>query len=160
MLTEAQMQLFATHIKANTDSVVHEALVIGDDRVIADWYNQVNGVTKAWRVEVPKQTLFEAMNLTTYDNLTAGKRDAWSLVMSMAPINATNANLRQGIVDIFGKTDSVAILNACLEYARNCELVFGTTSKTTNNVVGVVRDYVGEISLDDVSNSLNKYGRV
>jgi hypothetical protein len=97
-----------------------------------------------------RSTLFEATDVTKFDGLTAGKRDAWRLLMDNTPIDmGRNAN-RKAVQDIWGNTDSVAVLQALREKATRAQVLFGGTSKTTNTVTALDRAFTGLLSIDDV----------
>lgn len=155
-MTPNQHVVFAAHIRANTDAVVVAALANRNDQAIADWYNQSTS-TKAWRDVVEKQELFDAMNLATFDSVSAGKRDAWKIMLDMAPLNFTKASNRKGVVDIFATADATAMLNACTENALQVELVFGGDSKTSGGVTAIKRNYIGATEAGEVSHVLNNY---
>lgn len=155
-MTNDQMVTFAAHIRSNTDAAVVAALSERRDDVVAAWYNDYS-ITLAWRTDVPKQDLFEAMNLATFDTVSAGKRDAWGIVLDAAPIDATRNKLRKGILDIFSSKDATTMLTACTEYVRQFELVFGGAERTTGEVTAVVRNLIGSVSVNEVSKVLNEF---
>lgn len=155
-MTPSQLQTLAAHIRANADAEVVAALAVRNDVALAQWYNQPS-TSLAWCHNVQRQELFGALNLTTYDGLTAGKRDSFRLIFDSAPVDFTNDKIRAGIVDIFALADENAMLWAGTCYATRGELVFGGTSATSSSVTAIKRSFTGEISLDDVSNALNGY---
>lgn len=155
-MTPEQHVVFAAHIRANTDAGVVAALAVRDDQAISDWYNQSSS-TKAWRQSVQKQELFNAMNLATFDSVVAGKRDAWKIMLDMAPLDFTKASNRKGVVDIFATADATKILTACTENALQVELVFGGESKTSGSVTALNRNYIGATEAGEVLHVLNNY---
>jgi len=155
-MEQAEHVIFAAHIRANTNATVVAALVVRDDQAIADWYNQASS-TKAWRPIVEKQDLFDAMNLATFDSVAAGKRDAWKIMLDMAPLDFTKASNRKGVVDIFATADATNMLTACTENALQVELVFGGNSKTSGSVTAIKRNYIGATEAAEVSHVLNNY---
>jgi hypothetical protein len=157
MLTNVQLQTLAAHIRANTDPAVVSALAVRNDVAIAAWYNQ-KSTTDAWRIAVSRNDLFEQMPIATYDGLSAGKRQAWQVMLDCAPVDFSLANMRKGVLDMWAATDANAILaTACVEKTLNGEVVFGGESKTSGTVTAIKRNYIGIISLNDVSNALNAY---
>lgn len=155
-MTPEQHVVFAAHIRANTDAGVVAALAVRDDQAISDWYNQPSS-TKAWSQSVQKQELFNAMNLATFDSVVAGKRDAWKIMLDMAPLDFTKASNRKGVVDIFVTADATKILTACTENALQVELVFGGESKTSGSVTALNRNYIGATEAGEVLHVLNNY---
>ena len=53
--------------------------------------------------------------------------------------------------------DAVAVLQACTRKATRGEVCLGGSDATTNTVTAKKLNYSGSISLDDVSNALNRY---
>lgn len=152
----AQRAVFAAAINAETNATVVACRAVRDDACIAGWYNQAaSPQTLAWRESVSRSVLFEATNLTSFDNLTAGKRDAWGLMMANAPINMSRNAMRKAVADIWSAADRDAALTACTEPATRFELVFGGASATTGSVTAIKRNVLGPVSVSDVSASLN-----
>jgi len=153
-LTSAQETTLAAHIRANTATAIVNALPTRVDSVIADYYN-TKGANSAWVLSMSGTDLFEAMDITKFDSLTAGKRDAWRLMLDFAPIDCTRAANRKAVVDVWGTTDSVAVLNACTRKASRAEDALGGTTATTNTVAALKLNWEGLLSVDDVSRALN-----
>jgi len=154
MLTNAQRQTLKTAIAAETDPTFVGYRTAGNNTEITNWYNTPSS-TDAWMFAATRATLFEATDVTKFDGLSAGKRDAWRLMMDNAPIDfGRNAN-RKAVLDIWGATDSVAVLQALREKATRAQEILGGTSKTTNTVTGLDRAYAGTLSYTDVIAALN-----
>lgn len=157
-LTEAQQQTLASHIRNNADPAVVAALAQRNDVALADWYNQpVSPAQSGWRVAVSGSALFEAMNLTAYDGLTAGKRASWDLMLRFAPLDMSRNKLRAAVLDIWPAAQANAILTDCTEPVTRAEAVFGGTSATSGTITAIRRAYVGPLLINDVSDSLNRY---
>lgn len=152
MLTSTQMTTLATAIKANADCA--QWLPTRVDSEIAAYYN-VLSASDAWVSAMTGGDLFEATDVTKFDGLTAGKRDAWRLMLDFAPIDATRAKQRKAIQDVWGNSDSVAVLQACTRKATRAEVVLGGNSATTNTVAALKLNWEGLLSTDDVSAALN-----
>ena len=101
--------------------------------------------------------LFEATDVTKFDAVNPGKRDAWRLLLEFAPINFSRQKMRKAVPDVWGTTDAVAVLQACTRKATRGEVYLGGADATTNTVTAKKLNYIGNISLDDVSNALNRY---
>jgi hypothetical protein len=154
MLTNAQKTALATALRAETDPSVVAALAIRDDVALTAWCNAASA-TDAWKFAALRRDLFEATNVAKFDNLTAGKRDAWKLMMDNSPVDFTRQPMRNSVVDVWGAADAVAVLQACTEKATHAEAYLGGTSRTTNTVVAISRSFSGAVSLTEVSQALN-----
>lgn len=151
-LSRSQRNTLRTAI-AN-EPAVSAAYAARDDTAIADWCNAASA-TDAWMYAADARTLFEAGDITKYDALSAGKRAAWDRMERNAPLNFGRAKMRSAVVDIWGSSDSVAVLTALREKATNCQAKIGGTSRTTNTVTGLDRSWPGLLSRDDISTLLN-----
>lgn len=128
--------ILAAHIRANTDPSVITALAIRDDDAIRDWYNAATS-TDAWSNSVDRLALFEMTPITNFDGLSAGKRDAWRLMLEQAaivPIDFGRSKPRAVVRDIWSAAQADTILNACIRKATRCEMVFGGTVETSGAV--------------------------
>ena len=156
LTTELQKQTLAAALRAETDAGVVAAVAIRNDMFLRDWCNLLSA-QDAWATALTNKLLFEATDIGKFDNLTAGKRDAWRLMLDFAPVDFTRNKMRKAVTDTWGATDSVAVLQACVRKATNGEKYMGGTSATENTVTAWKLNLAGTISIDDVSNSLNAY---
>jgi hypothetical protein len=153
-LTPSQKSTFLAAINAETNQGLVTCRQARDDGCIATFYNAATA-TKAWREAVSGREVFEAMNLTNYDGLTAGKRDAWSLMLTFSPLDFTRGKIRAAVNDIWSATDRDAILNATTEFSSKFEMLFGGNSFTTGGVTAIRRTLPYVLTIDDVSATLN-----
>ena len=151
-LTPSQRNTLRTAI--STEPTIAAAYASRDDQAIAAWCNAASS-TYAWMSAADARTLFEAGDVTKYDGLTAGKRAAWDRIERNAPIDVGRGKMRTAVVDIWGNTDSVAVLQALVEKATNCQAKVGGTSRTTNTVTALARNWAGTLSAYEVSVLLN-----
>lgn len=119
---------------------------------------------QAWKVKVLAADVFSSLTISTYDNLTAGKRDAFSLLLRMAEaglLDVTKTPIRNGLADIFAVTGGYSdatqlakMLNgACIEFATHAEVLYGfTTPAAVGGVTAIRRAQI--LNLDDVDISL------
>lgn len=154
-LTTAQETALAAHIRANTTPAVVAALAIRNDVELARLYNLASA-TDAWQSAMSGRDLFEATDVTKFDGLTAGKRDAWRLLLTFAPVNMSRQKNRKAAQDVWGNTDSVAVLQACTRKATVAESALGGNSATTNTVTALKLNWEGSLSVDEVSYALNR----
>ena len=160
-LTPAQQATFAAHIRANQNATVVAALAIRDDQTIADWYNGASA-TDAWNEAMTRSDLFEATPITNFDGLTAGKRDAWKLLLeqaSQAPLDFGRVKLRAAVIDIWSSAQATAVLTACTRKATRGENVFGGVVETATipggNVVATDLALESQFSGNEISVLLN-----
>jgi len=156
MLKNAQLQTLATALRAETDQTVVAALAIRNDVALTEWCNDASAVD-AWNEAMGLRDLFEATDVTKFDAVNPGKRDAWRLLLEFAPINFSRQKMRKAVPDVWGTTEAVAVLQACTRKATRGEVYLGGADATTNTVTAKKLNYIGNISLDDVSNALNRY---
>ena len=156
MLTSSQAQLLAAGIKAEVTQSVKDALAVRDDYTLTLWVN-TSSTQDAWNAVMQKRDLFEATDITNFDTLTAGKREAWGLMLDNTPLDMSRNKMRKAAVDVWGNTLSVVVLQSCLRKATNGEVYIGGTSATTNTVTGLNLKFAGNITIDDVSMALNNY---
>lgn len=161
MLNDTQKQAVATALRASQNATVVAALAIRDDVTLAAFCNSASN-SNAWNDAMSGRDLFEATDITKFDNLTAGKRDAWRLMLSFAPIDMSRAKNRKAVNDSWGgAADAVTVLQACLRKATNVEIMItpdiAGNQATTNTVVGVKLNWTGAIALNEVSDALNRF---
>jgi hypothetical protein len=154
VLTQAQLATLAAGLRASSDPVVVAALAIRNDMALADWCNTSSAVN-AWNDAVDKRGLFEATDVAKFDNLTAGKRELWTLLLDNAPIDFSRQKMRKAVDDTWGSADSGAVLTACQRKATNAELILGATDATTNGVTAKKLDVPGLVTVNEVSVALN-----
>jgi hypothetical protein len=130
----------------------------GDFWSLAAWVNTPTS-TKAWRTAAGADDIFNSLTLSTYDNLTAGKRDALRMIMDRN-VDCTKVAIRTAFADIFAVTgaytDSAQLakmLNgACVEDATWAEVALGgTTPAAVGGVAALKRNFVGQLSIDELS---------
>lgn len=156
MITEDQKQTLAAALRASTDQTVIDALAIRNDPALADWCNAASAAD-AWHPALSIRLLFEATSVSKFDNLSAGKRDAWRLMLDAAPLDCARNKMRNAVTDIWGATDSVAVLQACTRKATNAENIFGGNSATENTVTALKLNWFGLLSHPEISDMLNHY---
>ncbi len=156
MMTDAEMQTLAAALRAENNAGVVAAMAVRNDTYLTQWCNTA-GSTYCWNNAMVARDMFEDSDVTKFDNLTAGKRDAWRMMLDFAPIDFSRTKNRKAVQDVWGSSDSVAVLEACRRKATNGEMYMGSSDATTNTVTAKKLTRPGYISLDDVSNSLNLY---
>ena len=138
MLTDTQKQTLANALRAETNQTVVDALAIRNDVALAEWTN-ANSTADAWNNKHGCALAVQTMDITKYDNLTAGKRDAWRCMLTTRRTTWPRTRIRKAALDVWGATDSVAVLQSCVRKATNGENYLGGTSATTNTVTAPSR---------------------
>ena len=156
MMTDTQLQTLATALRAETDSNVVNYLANRMDVQLAEWCNTASA-SNAWNPAMTGGLLFEATNVVKFDSITAGKRASWDLMLRYAPLDMGRNKLRLAVIDVWGNTDSIAVLQACTRKATNGEKYLGTSSVTENTVTALKLTAPGQISISDVSSALNRF---
>ncbi len=156
MMTETQKQTLAAALRAETNSSVVSMMAIRNDVGLAEWCNADSAVD-AWQPAMTNRLLFEAGDVTKFDGLFAGKRDSWKLLLEFAPIDFARNKMRKAVTDIWGNTDSVAVLQACTRKATNAEKYLGGNSATENTVTAFKLNWTGVLSHSEISDVLNRY---
>ena len=155
-MTEEQLVLLAAGIRAETNQTCVDALAIRNDVAMTEWING-NSAQDAWNPSMSSGLLFEATNVAKFDGLTAGKRDAWRLMLDFAPVDMSRNKVRKAVVDAWGNADSVAVLASCTRKATNGEKYLGGNSATENTVTAWKLAVPGNIGMNEISTALNRY---
>ena len=156
MLTDAQQQTLPAALRAEQATAVVAALAIRNDVALTEWCNAASTVD-AWNEAMSGKDLFEATNVTLFDNLTAGKRDAWRLLLSFAPIDMGRNKNRKAVLDIWGATNATTVLQSCTRKATHAESYLGGTDAITNGVTAKKLNFTGQLSINEVSIALNRF---
>ena len=87
-----------------------------------------------WRTDVSTADCKKATVWTEYIGRSAGERDAWVFMLSNGIINPSQANIRQGINDIFSGVGGAASRTALLAIAKmnatRAQKIFSTGTGT------------------------------
>lgn len=131
------------------------ARMAGDVETLLAWLNAPSA-TLAWRPIVNYQNMVDSLNYATFDSITAGKRDAFKIMLDAARAGlldgATKPKARKGVADIFNVTgaytdsaQALQMLNgAFVEFASNAQLALGyTTPPTVATLTAIKRSFTG-----------------
>jgi len=159
-LPNSQLQTLATHIRTNQTQAVVDALAIRNDNGIAAEYNKSTAFD-AWKPAVDGGGIYEAMDITKFDGLTQGKRDAWRLFIDRADIKVVDFSrqrMRKVVIDVWGATaDGQAVLTALLEKASVFEMVFNPQDAVTATITGKNRVVLGPVDSGVIGQALNRF---
>ena len=157
-LSNAQFTTLANHIRANTDPDVVAALAIRNDTELARLYN-LDSSFYVWRTSVTPDEYRGAMVWTEVDTLNAGNARIWEWVTNYftGNLDASDANVRQGIADAFGAgtTTRANLLALGKRLASVYESVFSTGTGTEATPGIAVVD--GQVTLTQISKALNQF---
>lgn len=165
-LTSAQLTTLKAAILTETDPTFVTWRNAGAHGAMSEFYNvTATPVERAWRSSVTAQELDEGSSITSFDALSAGKRDAWMLFLEYAPRDFTKNKVRAVITDVWGAstaTNTVAygIYNtvATRDISRGEKLLGGLTTQSEGSGAGTVTAkklaWEGRITSDDIYNAL------
>ena len=155
-MLDAQLQTLAAAIRAETNQACVDALANRNDVAMEQWIN-ADSAQSAWNPAMTAIDMFEVTDVTKFDGLVAGKREAWRLMLDFAPINFGRQKFRKAVTDAWGTADSKAILTACTRPATNGEKYLGGTTATENTISAWKLSFPGNIGISDISNALNRF---
>ena len=155
-MTPEQKQTLAAALRAETDPVAADHVANRRDVQIAEWCNAASSVN-AWKSSMPARDLFEATDVTKFDNLTAGKRESWSRLERFAPIDFSRNKMRAAVKDVWGVTDAPVVMANCTRTATNAEAYLGGKSATESGVTALKLNWTGTLSHPEISDILNNY---
>lgn len=155
VLSDAQLVTLRAGVCANgTAKPLFQA---GNGPALNAWLNTATG-TLGWKVYVSKAVMDEAPTYTSYDTLSAGKRDSWVRLLDVGESGTrdfTKNKIRNWVVDVWGPataaSNSEAILLAGTEATTNAQNVIGGTVKTTGTVTATNRGYQGIVTTSETT---------
>ncbi len=158
MLTDTQYTTLTNHIRGNTDPDVVAALAIRNDTELARLYN-LDSSFVVWRSKITPEEYESAVVWTEIIAQTVGERDMWRLMTAnhTRDIDATSANVRQGIADAFDQNTTTRnqLLTLGKRAASVFEEIFATGTGTDQNPG--VADPEGPLTINNVSYALNNF---
>lgn len=124
--------------------------------LVAAAYNlQASPDFYVWRTSVLTSECKLAMNWVEYISRSDAERDAWQFMLSNGEINAADANVRQGIQDIFsgpqGAVTRAALVALAKRLATRAEKLFA--SGTGSEASPATMAFEGNLSYQDVQNA-------
>ena len=153
-LDDTQLLAVKTALLASTDPNVQQWVAIRNDTALAEWLNSASAVN-AWRNDVAGSELSDEMKFNLFDTIAAAKREAWAILVSKEKCDFTKANIRKAITDIWATEQQSDLLNVGVEKASQLEVILGYSNVTTGPVTAAKRNYIGDISVNEVSYAFN-----
>ena len=112
-----------------------------------------NPATLAWRLSVMPAEIDDAPDYTTFDAISAGKRDSWFAMLAF-PRDFTRNKTRKWVTDIWGNataaSNAEAVLQGATESATKAQVIISGATKTTGTVTAIDRNFYGQVVLDDI----------
>ena len=159
-LSNARLTTLKAAILAETDPVFVALRDAEATPAMAAWFNEAASPAEtAWGTSVDRRTLDEAATYTTFDALSAGKRDLWRLFIDGAPRNMEKAKNRSVVTDVWGTATASSIAEAVLQastrsISRAEKLLGGSTTATTGTVTAKRLSWGGPLLAGDVVDAL------
>jgi len=147
--TNEQIVLLKAAILANPTQANNVA--IGDYEAVAKWLNnETNDL--AW-TDADIRSVDDAPDYSTFDALSAGKRDSWARFLGFGRDFSRN-KVRKWITDVWGNatagTNAEAILLAGTRNITRAEKIIGGNSATTGTVTAIKPNWTGTVSVYDI----------
>lgn len=153
-LTNVQLLAVKNALLASTDPQVIEWVSIRNDTALAEWLNG-NSTIPAWRNDISGSELSDEMKYNLFDTIAAAKREAWAILVQKELCDFTKSNIRKAIVDIWATEQQADLLNVGVEKASRLEEILGYSNVTTGPVTAAKRNFIGEITANEVSMAFN-----
>lgn len=143
MLTAPQLVALKAAILAFTDPEFVVYRDGGNAGQMAVWLNALASPAEAaWNHDAQRRDLDEQANYTTFDGLTAGKRDAWALYLAGFPRDMRRGKNRAAVTDVWGNatagSTAEAILIAGTRSITRAEKILGGSATATRDRKSVV----------------------
>lgn len=148
-LTSGQLQTLKTLVQA--DPIATALANAADDVGLAAWLNTGDATYTVWRTDVTIDECNAVIVWTEVDGLTAGKARIWEWMKSLAVLNASRANIRQGILDAFASATATrtALTALVKRFASRAEKALA--SGTGTNASPATLTWEGQITYADAS---------
>lgn len=162
-MTPAQLATLKAHIDASGDLNAFPNDSDGAFGIAALLNQPASPAFYVWRTSVPIDEIMQnGFDWTRVDNLTVGKARIWDWMMRTALLNPSRANVRAGVLAVFGTAGDLATRLAtfthCQRTATRIEKLFATGAGTTTTEQGVgpaVMAFEGNVSYQDVDVARN-----
>ena len=148
-LTSGQLQTLKTLVQA--DPIATALANAADDVGLAAWLNTGDATYTVWRTDVTIDECNAVIVWTEVDGLTAGKARIWEWMKSLAVLNASRANIRQGILDAFASATATRTALAALAKRLASRAEKALASGTGTNASPATLTWEGQITYADAS---------
>lgn len=148
-LTSGQLQTLKTLVQA--DPIATALANAADDVGLAAWLNTGDATYTVWRTDVTIDECNAVIVWTEVDGLTAGKARIWEWMKSLAVLNASRANIRQGILDAFASATATRTALTALAKRLASRAEKALASGTGTNASPATMTWEGQITYADAS---------
>ncbi len=148
-LTSGQLQTLKTLVRA--DPIATALANAADDVGLAAWLNTGDATYTVWRTDVTIDECNAVIVWTEVDGLTAGKARIWEWMKSLAVLNASRANIRQGILDAFASATATRTALTALAKRLASRAEKALASGTGTNASPATLTWEGQITYADAS---------
>lgn len=148
-LTSGQLQTLKTLVQA--DPIATALANAADDVGLAAWLNTGDATYTVWRTDVTIDECNAVIVWTEVDGLTAGKAGIWEWMKSLAVLNASRANIRQGILDAFASATATRTALTALAKRLASRAEKALASGTGTNASPATLTWEGQITYADAS---------
>lgn len=148
-LTSGQLQTLKTLVQA--DPIATALANAADDVGLAAWLNTGDATYTVWRTDVTIDECNAVIVWTEVDGLTAGKARIWEWMKSLAVLNASRANIRQGILDAFASATATRTALTALSKRLASRAEKALASGTGTNASPATMTWEGQITYVDAS---------
>jgi hypothetical protein len=132
-LTQAQQTTLKTDMTSASNAAALGAFIAAEDwPSVAAWYNGASAQT-VWKPSVPIHDLNGGIVGSVFDALTVAKQNGYLAMTQGGVLDATQANVRGWMQDIFGAGPTLTNLTAIAQRtATRFELLFSTPAAPAN----------------------------
>lgn len=148
-LSSGQLQTLKTLVQA--DPIATALANAADDVGLAAWLNTGDATYTVWRTDVTIDECNAVIVWTEVDGLTAGKARIWEWMKSLAVLNASRANIRQGILDAFASATATRTALTALAKRLASRAEKALASGTGTNASPATLTWEGQITYADAS---------
>ena len=148
-LTSGQLQTLKTLVQA--DPIATALANAADDVGLAAWLNTGDATYTVWRTDLTIDECNAVIVWTEVDGLTAGKARIWEWMKSLAVLNASRANIRQGILDAFASATATRTALTALAKRLASRAEKALASGTGTNASPATLTWEGQITYADAS---------
>lgn len=154
MLTTSQLVTLKNDIAA--DGVLNAIPNTSDGgAAIAVLYNlPASPVYRVWRTDIPVKDVKLGVVWTEYIGRSAGEQNAFTFMLLNGTLNAADANIRQGIIDIFsgpsGSQTRTNLTNLAKRDATRLEKLFATGTGSEASPATMAVNVEGLLPVQDV----------
>lgn len=158
-LTPGQLTTFKTDIVTNTNQLIINALVIGNNNGIVDWYNlDASPAFTVWINSMSISTLQETIDWSEVVGLGTNGLLAFQVLVSQVDgfVNPSKSTIRNAFQQIFSGPNNVnsrtALDAAAKRFSSNIEKLFATGTGTDGDPA--VMGFEGSVLRQDVRDAI------